>query len=567
MKALSACSASQNTSITGAGIKTADRVLLRPGYTVRVFPAICLNLLPLLKKVHSPLRKIGLLIIVIIVLPLLVFSVFEIGSLRQHEKVIQDIYGNQLDAILFSINQYTDDLFSVFAGKVENSMNTSTVFPERDLEAIMQKIPTITHLVMFSEDMVPIGVVPRTADDSLVKEITDSLAVNRKMVMRLSTYQRGGYRKVETLGQDRDGRQWLVFITSVRNSSIINVVEMDPENFIRQVLDPKMQEIARGKFFIAAFRDGDREPFYSTGKQLGSGNIENKKPFWLMKNYRMGIELKDKTISDLAHDRMRRNLLLIGVMDLLLIFGAGMIFRNISRQVELSQLKSDFVSNVSHEIRTPLALISMYIETLEMGRIKDPGKVKEYYSVIQHETSRLSGMVNRILSFSQIDSKKRKYFFNGEQLNNVVESAVLSFRYSLESKGFSCKTEMDPSLPEIKMDRDAAAEAMVNLIDNAMKYSDGNRHIIIRTGIEGEHVFAEVEDHGIGISLKDQRYIFDKFYRVTEKNLANRVKGSGLGLAIVKHIMDAHHGKVIVKSAPGEGSVFRLLFPINFSQA
>ena len=101
----------------------------------------------------------------------------------------------------------------------------------------------------------------------------------------------------------------------------------------------------------------------------------------------MGIELKNLTISDLARDRMKRNLMLIGMMDLLLIFGAWLIFRNISKQVELSQLKSDFVSNVSHEIRTPLALISMYIETLEMGRIKDKAKINEYYSVILHETA------------------------------------------------------------------------------------------------------------------------------------------------------------------------------------
>ena len=94
----------------------------------------------------------------------------------------------------------------------------------------------------------------------------------------------------------------------------------------------------------------------------------------------MGIELRDITIADLARERIRKNLLLIGLMDLILLFGAWLIFRNIKKQVELSQLKSDFVSNVSHEIRTPLALISMYIETLEMGRVKNPEKIKEYYA-------------------------------------------------------------------------------------------------------------------------------------------------------------------------------------------
>ena len=99
-------------------------------------------------------------------------------------------------------------------------------------------------------------------------------------------------------------------------------------------------------------------------------------------------------------------------MDIILLFGAWLIFRNVKKQVELSQLKSDFVSSVSHEIRTPLALITMYIETLEMGRVKDAEKIKEYYTVILNETTRLSGIVNRILSFSQIESNKRKYFFS-----------------------------------------------------------------------------------------------------------------------------------------------------------
>jgi two-component system phosphate regulon sensor histidine kinase PhoR len=264
---------------------------------------------------------------------------------------------------------------------------------------------------------------------------------------------------------------------------------------------------------------------------------------------------------------MRKNLMLIGMMDLLLIFGAWLIFRNISKQVELSQLKSDFVSNVSHEIRTPLALISMYIETLEMGRIKDKAKVNEYYSVILHETARLSGIVNRILSFSQIDNKKRKYFFNSTLLNDIVESTALTFRYTLETKGFTYSFEPDNSLPPVWADRDAIAEALVNLIDNAMKYSEDNKHVVVRTGKKDDYVYMEVEDHGIGITGKDQRYIFDKFYRVTAKNLANRVKGSGLGLAIVKHIVDAHAGKIYVNSSPGAGSLFRLLFPVNNKQA
>jgi two-component system phosphate regulon sensor histidine kinase PhoR len=250
-------------------------------------------------------------------------------------------------------------------------------------------------------------------------------------------------------------------------------------------------------------------------------------------------------------------------MDIILLLGAWLIFRNIKKQVELSQLKSDFVSNVSHEIRTPLALISMYIETLEMGRVTNDEKIREYYSVIFNETTRLSGMVNRILSFSQIENNKRKYTFGETNINDIVENASTTFRFTLNNKGFSYTSELDSSLPGILADREAITDALMNLIDNAIKYSAENKVLLIRTGMDNPYVFIEVEDHGIGISEKNQRFIFDKFFRVTEKNLANRVKGSGLGLAIVKHIMDAHKGKIIVKSTPGSGSVFRLLFPVK----
>jgi two-component system, OmpR family, phosphate regulon sensor histidine kinase PhoR len=518
--------------------------------------------------VNSSLRKIGLLILLIIVLPLLIFSVFEIGNLRQNEKVIQDIYRNQLDAILFSINQYSDDIVGNLASRIEHSMNSHKPEDVQKLNALIKEMPPVISMQLFDRNLNYLGTVPESANDGkMLKEILAALKNNTKTLQRLSAYNSGGYRKIETIGNNESGIQWIVFLSNVNDKEILNVLVIKPEAFISQILDPKMQEIARGKFYIAAYRDGEETPFYSTNKQINPGRVSNKKPFWLMKDYKMGIELKNLTISDLARDRMRRNLVLIGIMDLLLIFGAWLIFRNISKQVELSQLKSDFVSNVSHEIRTPLALISMYIETLEMGRIKDKNKINEYYSVILHETARLSSIVNRILSFSQIDNKKRKYFFNSTSLNDIVESTSLTFQYTLETKGFTYSFEPDNTLPPVWADRDALAEALVNLIDNAMKYSEDDKHIVVRTGIKDSLVYMEVEDHGVGITEKDQRFIFDKFYRVTGKNLANRVKGSGLGLAIVKHIVDAHGGRIYVKSSPGEGSLFRLLFPLNIKQS
>jgi two-component system, OmpR family, phosphate regulon sensor histidine kinase PhoR len=512
---------------------------------------------------HS-IRKIGLLIVLVIILPVMIFSVFEIGNLRQNERVIQDIYRNQLDAILFSINQYSDDIVSNLASRIENSLNKYKPDDDPELSQLIAEIPSLKSLILFDKDLGFLSSVPDSYKDSaILADVITLLEVQKETVRRLQTYLGGGYRKIERIDNPgRDG-QWIVFITQTKEQSFINVLIIDPEKFISQVLDPKIQEIAKDKFQINAYREGEDLPFYTSDKQVKSGKISELKPFWLLKGYQMGIELQDITIADLARDRSRRNLILIGLMDLILLFGAWLIFRNITRQVELTQLKSDFVSSVSHEIRTPLALISMYIETLEMGRVTDPEKIKEYYAVLLNETTRLSGMVSRILSFSQIEGNKRKYFFSDTDLNEIVENSMLTFRHTMENKGFVYSFDPDTTLPVVSADRDAIADAFVNLIDNAIKYSTENKSIVIRTGKYDHYAYVEVEDQGIGISKNDQKYIFDKFYRVTEKNMANRVKGSGLGLAIVKHIMDAHKGNIQVKSIPGTGSLFRLLLPMK----
>jgi two-component system phosphate regulon sensor histidine kinase PhoR len=512
----------------------------------------------------SSLRKIGLLILVVIILPVLTYSVFEIGNLRQNEKVIQDIYRNQLDAILYSINQFSDDIVSDLASRIENSLNNYKPDTLSELNKLIKEMPSVKSLIRFDTRLAYLSSVPDSDRDSTyVSEIITRLSSKDTILQRLQSYMRVGYRKIETIGNTSRNMQLIVFITLVKDQDVINVLVLDPERFVSEVLDPKIQEIAKDKFHIVTYRVGEELPFYSSNKQFNPEKIYNKQPFWLLQNYLMGIELRNLTIADLARERSKRNLILIGLMDFILLFGTWLIFRNITKQIELSQMKSDFVSNVSHEIRTPLALIRMYIETLEMGRVKNTKKIKGYYTVILNETTRLSGIVNRILSFSQIESNKRNYYFCETDVNEIVKSAAYTFHYTIEDKGFKYSFEPDKNLPHIPADKEAIAEALVNLIDNAMKYSTDNKDIVVRTGKYDEFIYIEVEDHGIGISEKDQKYIFDKFYRVTERNLANKVKGSGLGLAIVKHIMDAHEGMIYVKSSPGSGSLFRLIFPVK----
>jgi two-component system phosphate regulon sensor histidine kinase PhoR len=290
--------------------------------------------------------------------------------------------------------------------------------------------------------------------------------------------------------------------------------------------------------------------------------VQQERPLWMFPDYKIGISLVGQTIEELVQQRALTNILLIGLLTLVLILGVWIVYRNIKKEVEIAQIKSDFVSNVSHELRTPLSLISMFSETLEMDRVKTEEKKKEYYSIISNEANRLSKIVNSILNFSKMEAGKRQYNFVDSYLNDVVENVHRSYKFHLEQKGFTLMLTKDETIPIIKIDEEAVSEALVNLIDNAVKYSDNKKEIIIRTGQENNFAFVEIEDRGIGIPEKDQKKIFEKFFRVSSGNVHN-VKGSGIGLSIVKHIVDAHKGSIELFSEVNKGSKFRLLFPLG----
>jgi two-component system, OmpR family, phosphate regulon sensor histidine kinase PhoR len=501
------------------------------------------------------------LFLAILILPTLIFSIYELGTLRKNEQVIENIYLNQLDAILFSVNQYSEDVMSSWARKLKSMLSEGTLAKEETFAKFINEIPVSacflqydTNLVLLSKESKEFSDAP---DDNTIQKI---LVHNDSTLRRLRTFLQGGYQKIESFGIMDSPYQLLLFACENKNETYFNVLVIDPQRFISEILDPKIQEISRDKFYISALKTSTNRLVYNSDRQYLPSDYPHKKPFWLLKGYSMAIELKDQTISDLAKSRSRKDLMLIGIVDLVLFFGIFLIYRNVRKQIELSQLKSDFVSNVSHEIRTPLALISMYIETLEMGRVKTAEKIKEYYGIILGESQRLTDIVNKILSFSQIESGKRTYSFEPVQLNTIVEKVLATFRVRLEKSEFTITIKLAEKLPEIEGDSAAITDALVNLVDNAIKYSDEKKNIEIVTGRNEKYTFIEVKDSGIGISTNEMKHIFDKFYRVTEKNLALKAKGSGLGLTIVKHIIDAHNGQIEVESSKGKGSTFRMLF-------
>ncbi len=247
-------------------------------------------------------------------------------------------------------------------------------------------------------------------------------------------------------------------------------------------------------------------------------------------------------------------LLTLGV----LAIGVLLLGRDAARQRETNRLRADLVSGVSHELKTPLTLIRVCAETLASEPVPADAERERFCGVITRETDRLTTLIDRVLSFSRVDRGERTYALVRGPIDAVVRETLGHYGEYLRRRGFTLCESLEPGLPEVAHDRVAVAEALVNLLDNAAKYSGDARHISVSLARRDGAVALEVADQGVGIDPADQARIFDRFYR-SGQTLAKG--GYGLGLFLVQHIVEAHGGLVELESTPGSGSRFRLVFP------
>lgn len=509
-------------------------------------------------------KWITIFLALIFLLPVLFFSAYELFRMNKSEEELQLAYNRQLDAILFSINLYSEDIMSSWALKIRTGMASEKDLNCDNFKKLLSDASSIKTLVFI--DATDYRNINACSLDSskgmfhisseLIKLFNDS----SKKLNRLKTYYKAGYNKIEQLGSSQAGNsKYITFLTGDENSHKWCIIEIAQDKFIRDILGQKIQRTAEDKLKIGIVDNLSKKMLYSYGELEGIEDFTTLKPIWLFPQYSIGITPRDKSIDTLSKERNKFNLILIIVADIIFLTGGFLIFRNLRKEMKLTQIKSDFISNVSHEIRTPLALISMYAETLEMDRVKNEEKKKEYYSVILSETQRLSVIVNRILNFSKMESGKRVYNFTTTDINKVVEQVMRTYGFHLKNKGFTYNISLTPDLPNINADAEALSEVIINLIDNAIKYSTENKHIDLNTDQTQNQVIIEVRDKGVGISSENQKFVFEKFFRVAKGDLAYAARGTGLGLTIVKNIVDAHNGRIELSSSPGQGSSFKIV--------
>jgi signal transduction histidine kinase len=298
---------------------------------------------------------------------------------------------------------------------------------------------------------------------------------------------------------------------------------------------------------ISALRPGER----AAGEAIAAGTM--------LPGWQLALEAVDTNGMDDAVRHRRASYFLAGylVIAAMVITGllAGYFFRS---QVGLARLKTDLVSAVSHELKTPLASVQLLVDSLLESGPNDPGKTRDYLHLIAGENQRLTRLVGNFLTFSRIERNRQTFELRETNPRDIIESAVVIVRDRFAGCDF--ESESESSLPAINADHDALVSALVNLLDNAWKYTPADKLIRLRASTESAHVVFEVEDNGIGIAPREQKRIFRRFYRI-DKRLSRESTGCGLGLSIVDAIARAHDGSVTVMSQLGRGSTFRISLP------
>jgi signal transduction histidine kinase len=351
----------------------------------------------------------------------------------------------------------------------------------------------------------------------------------------------------------------------------VGVIAFDADYLRKTFLPSMMKDVLSSKSIVSAVDANPPVMMVHASKNpnpwVASGNWDGAKPEAeltmenVLPELTLAIKYQGMTVADIGARFLRYNYIVLAALSLFMVAGIFLTYRNVSREMNLARQKSDFVANVSHELRTPLALIRLYAETLELGRLSAKEKYQEYFRIIREESERLTALINNILDFSRIDAGRKEYEFQETNLGELVHSTLDSYRFQIQQNGFGFEENISPDIPPVNVDREAIARSLLNLVNNALKYSKDQKHIAVKLYRANGSVKLEVQDRGIGIAANEQEKIFEKFYRCGDP-LVHDVKGSGLGLSLVRHIVRAHGGDVVVESVPDKGSKFTIALPL-----
>jgi signal transduction histidine kinase len=300
---------------------------------------------------------------------------------------------------------------------------------------------------------------------------------------------------------------------------------------------------------------------YFGGRRAGGPSRGEPDGHWrLVATHRAG------SVDELVAAARMRNLGVSGLILALLAVSVVLIVVSAQRARRLAERQLEFVAGVSHELRTPVAVIASAGENLADGIVSDREMVKQYGRVVRDEARRLAEMVEQVLDFAGSYAGRRAYRFEDVDVEDVARECLSAIRPALDEAGATLDASIDPDLPQLKADRAALRRAVLNLLQNAIKYGGDSPRVGLRVTVSRGHGRPEIRiavlDHGLGIAPGEQDQIFEPFVRGEEAQ-ARQIRGSGLGLSLVKRIVEAHKGRITVTSTPGQGSTFVIALPAS----
>lgn len=243
------------------------------------------------------------------------------------------------------------------------------------------------------------------------------------------------------------------------------------------------------------------------------------------------------------------------------IGGLIIVFQDITKEHKLDNMRKEFVANVSHELKTPITTIKSYTETLMDSEV-DSRTEKNFLNVIDNECDRMARLVRDLLQLSNLDYKKVDWKREEVSLDKLLQDILLKLEFTFKEKNQEMILHIEEELPDIVIDKDGIEQVILNIISNAIKYTENQGKIEIFLGNIDDFITIKVKDNGIGIPVEDQGRIFERFYRV-EKGRSRESGGTGLGLAIAKEIIEAHKGEISINSGIGEGTTVRIKIPLE----